>query len=576
MVTNTGLFEWTIQSLSFIGESASDFAVWEDNCTNITLAPSESCSLSLVFSPISDGQKNAELLISTDDPNRKFSIDLFGESISPPLFNDVASTYWAANYIHTLFNNDITSGCGDGNYCPDSFVSRAQMAIFIIRALYGENFTYNSTPYFADVPDTHWAFKYVQKMFETGITTGCGGGNYCPNTVINRTQMAVFIIRAIFGNDFEYTTDPYFSDVSDTHWAFKYVQKMKDEGITSGCGGGNYCPTGFVNRAQMAVFITKGFLAFVERFDLIISRNGSGSGTVTSTPSGINCGTDCSEIYNGGTVVTLTATPDAGSTFAGWSGDSDCTDGTVTMNNSRFCIATFALNIQSYTLTVNKNGTGTGRVTSSPSGINCGTDCSESYSEGTTVTLTASPDAGSTFTGWIGACSGTGACQVSMTSNKTATATFTQSGGGSTINYTDIQLTWTGINYTGIIANERIGPNKAQNFYRVERHPACTQTIQFALAGNIVAQANENMLVSNRDFGTETDAMSVYQQFLNTTGYEVFREENVNGANYWYWFAISYESEFIPIFNPTDTTYYVQIVNESNFTGIYRIEAYCW
>jgi hypothetical protein len=75
--------------------------------------------------------------------------------------------------------------------------------------------------------------------------------------------------------------------------------------------------------------------------NLSITKAGTGAGTVTSSPAGINCGADCSEPYTSGTVVTLTAAPATGSTFAGWSGDTDCTDGSVTMNASKTCTATF-------------------------------------------------------------------------------------------------------------------------------------------------------------------------------------------------------------------------------------------
>jgi endoglucanase len=77
-----------------------------------------------------------------------------------------------------------------------------------------------------------------------------------------------------------------------------------------------------------------------------------------------------------------------------------------------------------FALTVGKAGTGSGTVTSSPAGITCGGDCSESYPSGTSVTLTASPAAGSSFAGWTGACAGTGACNVSMTAARSVTATF--------------------------------------------------------------------------------------------------------------------------------------------------------
>ena len=77
------------------------------------------------------------------------------------------------------------------------------------------------------------------------------------------------------------------------------------------------------------------------------------------------------------------------------------------------------------TLTVTKAGSGTGMVKSRPAGILCGTDCSQSYTSGTVVTLRATPAAGSTFTGWSGACTGSGMCTVTMNESKAVTATFT-------------------------------------------------------------------------------------------------------------------------------------------------------
>ena len=144
---------------------------------------------------------------------------------------------------------------------------------------------------------------------------------------------------------------------------------------------------------------------------------------MTSNPAGINCGTDCSEAYGAGANVNLTATPASGWQFAGWSGACTGTGAcAVSMTAAKSVTATFALN--KYALTVAKAGTGQGTVTSAPTGINCGADCGESYNHGTAVALTASPAAGSTFAGWSGACTGTGACAVSMTAAKSVTATF--------------------------------------------------------------------------------------------------------------------------------------------------------
>jgi hypothetical protein len=84
-----------------------------------------------------------------------------------------------------------------------------------------------------------------------------------------------------------------------------------------------------------------GQASLVPAYDLTITRAGTGTGSVTSSPAGIDCGLDCTESYLTGTVVVLTATPAAGSTFSGWSGNADCTDGTVTMTAARTCKATF-------------------------------------------------------------------------------------------------------------------------------------------------------------------------------------------------------------------------------------------
>jgi hypothetical protein len=158
-------------------------------------------------------------------------------------------------------------------------------------------------------------------------------------------------------------------------------------------------------------------------FDLTVSLAGTGSGTVTSLPAGIDCGVDCSETYNYNTSVTLTATPATGSVFDGWSGACTGTGScVVTMDQARSVTATFTL--QTFNLTVSLAGAGSGTVTSSPAGIDCGVDCSETYNYNTSVTLTATPATGSVFDGWSGACTGTGSCVVTMDQARSVTATF--------------------------------------------------------------------------------------------------------------------------------------------------------
>ena len=164
----------------------------------------------------------------------------------------------------------------------------------------------------------------------------------------------------------------------------------------------------------------------LQQFTLSVGRDGIGSGTVTTAPAaGIDCGADCSEIYSYGTSVTLTAVPSPGSTFVGWGGN--CAGPglacTLTMDGHKGVMANFQL--QQFTLSVARSGNGSGSVTTSPAaGIDCGADCSQVYNFGTLVTLSAPPTAGSTFTGWSGACTGTGSCVVTMDAAKSVTAAF--------------------------------------------------------------------------------------------------------------------------------------------------------
>jgi hypothetical protein len=163
---------------------------------------------------------------------------------------------------------------------------------------------------------------------------------------------------------------------------------------------------------------------------LSVFKAGTGSGTVTSTPTGINCGEACSAEFEAGKVVTLTPTAAVGSEFTGWSGACSGTGSCqVTMSEARSVTASFALEEgtpppSEFQLTVFATGTGSGTVASSPAGIACGETCVAKFNTGTAVTLTPTAATGSEFTGWSGACSGTGSCQVTMSEARSVSAGF--------------------------------------------------------------------------------------------------------------------------------------------------------
>jgi len=124
-----------------------------------------------------------------------------GRGFSPPaasgsVFLDVGAQDFAASFIEQFFLDGITAGCGNNNYCPEADVTRDQMAVFLLRAKYGSGFSPPSaTGIFGDVPPGHWAAGWIEQLAAEGITAGCGGGNYCPEDTVTRAQMAVFLVR---------------------------------------------------------------------------------------------------------------------------------------------------------------------------------------------------------------------------------------------------------------------------------------------------------------------------------------------------------------------------------------------
>jgi len=158
----------------------------------------------------------------------------------------------------------------------------------------------------------------------------------------------------------------------------------------------------------------------------------NGQGIVTSNVGGINCGPDCSEAYGYGLSVTFKAAPAAGSTFEGWGWFPSAHPG-CKINAKGECTVIIFEDLEIWAsfsaprqlLHVAKSGIGSGTVTSSPPGIDCGPDCDEMYLPGTIVTLTAVPTPGSKFAGWSGSCGGMGTCVLTMSSTMSVTATFT-------------------------------------------------------------------------------------------------------------------------------------------------------
>ncbi|MBK9208845.1 MAG: S-layer homology domain-containing protein [Anaerolineales bacterium] len=184
-----------------------------------------------------------------------------------PVFEDVPFDYWANSYIERLAKAGITGGCSAVplNYCPDSTVTRAQMAVFLLKSMHGSSFSppaVGASTGFGDVATTHWAAAWIKQLAAEGITSGCGAGIYCPDSTVTRAQMAVFLLKAKNGSSYvppAVGISTGFNDVAVNYWAAPFIKQLVTDGITSGCGNSNYCPDSDVTRAQMAVFLVKTF-----------------------------------------------------------------------------------------------------------------------------------------------------------------------------------------------------------------------------------------------------------------------------------------------------------------------------
>ena len=194
--------------------------------------------------------------------------------LTAPVYTDVPSSSGFADYINVMSLWQITSGCTATTFCPSATITRAQFAVFLIRSMLGNpcpnntacasGFTYTASPYFTDVAASETFFPYIQKLRDLGITTGCSATSFCPADLVPRSTAAVLIVRgklkAMFGDTFTYPTSTSFTDVSSTSFAYPYIQKLLELGITSGCSTTQFCPDDPITRQQAAVFIVRAFL----------------------------------------------------------------------------------------------------------------------------------------------------------------------------------------------------------------------------------------------------------------------------------------------------------------------------
>ena len=177
-------------------------------------------------------------------------------------FPDVPTSdqFYAA--IENLFHNGITGGCAGGGYCPTASVTRAQMSVFLMKSKLGAAATPPAATgmEFGDVAASNPFAPWIEQLAGFQITGGCGGGLYCPDSPVTRAQMAVFLLKSEHGSAYvPPNCAGIFGDVECPSTFANWIEQLAAEGITGGCGGGNYCPNNPNTRGQMAVFLVKSF-----------------------------------------------------------------------------------------------------------------------------------------------------------------------------------------------------------------------------------------------------------------------------------------------------------------------------
>ena len=176
-------------------------------------------------------------------------------------FLDVISSNQFYSQVTKLVANGITAGVGGGLYGVAQSTLRQQMAVFLLKSKFGVCYVPPPcTGIFPDVPCSSNFAPWIEALAAEGITGGCGGGNYCPGNPVRRDQMAVFLLKAEHGSS--YVPPPctgVFLDVPCPSTFADWIEQLAAENITGGCGGGNYCPLTAVTRGQMAAFLVKAF-----------------------------------------------------------------------------------------------------------------------------------------------------------------------------------------------------------------------------------------------------------------------------------------------------------------------------
>ena len=193
----------------------------------------------------------------------EFNVFVLTTTLGPGEFFDVPQSNLFHDAIHTIAADGITAGCAAGLYCPDASVLRSEMAVFLLKSEHGSGYTPPAATgnVFDDVSASSFAAAWIERIHAEGITAGCTPNDFCPNAAVSRAEMAVFLLKGSRGSGYvpPPATGTVFSDVPANAFAAAWIEDLAARGYTAGCGNGKYCPGAPVSRAEMAAFLVSTF-----------------------------------------------------------------------------------------------------------------------------------------------------------------------------------------------------------------------------------------------------------------------------------------------------------------------------
>jgi|GEM_PF-1476701 len=257
-IKNTGTEELLLNGIpkvDLIGADAGDFTIVNQPVSPI-LSGGGTTTFQVLFNPTDAGIRETTVSITNNDNDENpYTFTIHGTGTIT--FPDVLPSFWAFDWVEAIAAAGLTSGYPDGTYRPENQVTRAEMATFLLRGMGASAPPVDGSHPFSDITG-HWAEIFIEELYDQGITEGYPDGTYRPENQVTRAEMAVFLLKGIGSTPLPLDGSHPFPDIAG-HWAEIFIEELFDQAITGGYPDGTYRPENRVTRAEMAVFLVNTF-----------------------------------------------------------------------------------------------------------------------------------------------------------------------------------------------------------------------------------------------------------------------------------------------------------------------------